>query len=93
MSNDNFAKRVVGRYGAYSLLGPKREIGFDDAAIFWLAFYHLAFKIEVGKMVKRNVVHAAENMSMLLEEPINYFTKKKGNPGYEMVKIHHTDPT
>ena len=93
MSNERFAKSTIGRFGAYSLLGPARKIAFDDAAIFWLAFYHLAFKIDANKMKKSSITHAATNMSMLLEEPINYFTRATETPKYRRVVIHHTDPT
>jgi len=93
MSNERFAQSAIGRFDAYSVLGPARKIAFDDAAVFWLAFYHLAFKIDANKILKSSITHAATNMSMLLEEPINYFTRISGDPKYQRVTIHHTDPT
>jgi hypothetical protein len=46
MANETLAGALLKKTGCYSLIGPAKEIGFDDAAAFWISFYHLMFKIQ-----------------------------------------------
>ena len=48
MANLGLASRMPS--GCLSLVGPKGDIGFDDAAIFWASFYHLMFNSNDKKM-------------------------------------------
>lgn len=42
----DFAETLMEQSGCLSVLAPMNKIGFDDAAVFWTAFYHLMFKEE-----------------------------------------------
>ena len=40
----NFAETLLLKSKCLSVLAPTSDIDFDDAAVFWTAFYHLMFK-------------------------------------------------
>jgi hypothetical protein len=42
--NDDLAKEIIPNSRCYSLIGPRKDIRFHDAAIIWASFYHLNFK-------------------------------------------------
>ena len=44
--NETLAKSLFEKSGCYSIIGPCREINFDDALMMWASFYHLAFRDE-----------------------------------------------
>ncbi|MGN6479794.1 hypothetical protein [Luteibacter sp.] len=73
MANNELASGLLKDTGCYSLVGPHDEIAFDDSAAFWVAFYHLMFKIDDHKMKHRDVEACVDKLSTLFEVPINYF--------------------
>jgi hypothetical protein len=44
--NQQLAKSLLDQCECYSIIGPCREIRFDDALMMWACFYHLAFRDE-----------------------------------------------
>ena len=73
MATPKLAQALLNGTGCTSLLGPARKINFDDAAAFWLAFYHLMFKENMRSMKHRHVEFFTTELSMLLEEKFNYY--------------------
>ncbi|OHV67157.1 hypothetical protein LCM4577_26760 [Mesorhizobium sp. LCM 4577] len=61
MANDVCAKALLKNTGCYSLVGPVKKINFDDAAAFWITFYHLMFKTDGRSMKHRNVEFYVKN--------------------------------
>lgn len=45
MANEELAGKLLAESEILSFAGPIVRIGFDDAAAFWVSFYHLMFKI------------------------------------------------
>lgn len=77
MASENLAKELLPGSGCNSLIGPKRKINFDDAAAFWVSFYHLMFKLNDLKMQRANLRRRIKELSALYEEPISYFAASK----------------
>ena len=74
MASPRLAKALFrNNSGCLSLLGPAKMINFDDAAAFWISFYHLMFKQNVSKMKHRHVEYFATEISRLLEESFHYY--------------------
>ena len=87
MATSAFAREILPRTGCYSLIGPKRTITFDDAAAFWVSFYHLMFKINETSMKRENLRRRVRELSKIYEEPINYFSSAtKDQRGYVRVE-------
>jgi hypothetical protein len=80
--NFNLAEFVFSKTKCISVIGPKNDIAFDDAAIFWASFYHLAFNNDKKKMQKDIIKVILTKLSSLYQVQINYFTRsnktKKG---------------
>ncbi|MBB1094513.1 hypothetical protein HUU61_24920 [Rhodopseudomonas palustris] len=54
-ANSKLAKQLLPGSGCYSLIGPARAINFDDAAAFWVSFYHLMFKANERGMGRKDL--------------------------------------
>ena len=50
-----------------------RNINFDDAAAFWVSFYHLMFKANRNSMKRKDLRLRITHLSELFGEPINYY--------------------
>jgi hypothetical protein len=77
MASEDLAKELLTDSGCYSLIGPKKSIAFDNAAAFWVSFYHLMFKANELKMTRENLQRRITELSTLYDEPINYFAASK----------------
>ncbi len=73
MATENLAAEILNGTGCHSLIGPKRKINFDDAAAFWVSFYHLMFKANELKMGFKDLRKRITELSAIYEEPISYF--------------------
>ena len=86
MATFGLAEQILPDTGCYSLIGPKRSIRFDDAAAFWISFYHLMFKLNDRSMKREGLRQRITQLSQIYEEPINYFApSKKEERGYVRV--------
>jgi len=54
----------MGRSGCYSIVGPAREIGFDEAAVMWASFYHLMFKQNLKAMKSASLEDVLKRLSL-----------------------------
>ena len=57
MANKSLAKELFGKSGLLSLIGPRTDIPFDDAAAFWVSFYHLMFKTDECRMTRSHLIN------------------------------------
>lgn len=88
MANERLAKRLLSGTGCYSLIGPAKAIRFDDAAAFWVSFYHLMFKVNERNMKQVDLKRRVAELSALFGEPINYFAKSKSAKlGFRRVNV------
>ena len=56
MANNSLAKKLFRDSGLIFLTGPKKKIGFSNAAAFWVSFYHLMFKKDDKRMMGKNLL-------------------------------------
>lgn len=79
MANRTLAKELFKDSGLLSLTGPQKNINMDDAAAFWVSFYHLMFKIDSRGMKKENLRETIGKLSAIYNESINCFlaTRKR----------------
>ncbi len=77
MANKNLAKQLLCKTGCYSLIGPAKPINFDDAAAFWVSFYHLMFKANKRGMKREELQKYIKKLSALFDEPINYYASSR----------------
>lgn len=63
------------------LLAPHMvgSIGFDDAAVFWTAFYHLMFKKRRGAMSNRTMEETVGVCATLVNERFRLFLREKAD--------------
>lgn len=86
MATRNFAREILPKTGCYSLIGPKNDIRFDDAAAFWVSFYHLMFKANDHGMMRSEIRKRIMQLSAIFQEPINYYTSHtKVSKGYSLL--------
>lgn len=87
MANEELAAELLPGTGCYSLIGPRRAIGFDDAAAFWVAFYYLMFKANDRRMKRADLQRCITELSRLYGEPISYFaSSKRAKRGFKRVQ-------
>lgn len=90
MASKNLARHLLCGTGCYSLIGPQKDINFDDAAAFWVSFYHLMFKVDDLRMKGETLRAHTKQLEALYGEPINYFTaSRKAKQGYRLVSNKH----
>ncbi len=88
MANGTLAKELFRGSGLLSLTGPQKNIHMDDAAAFWVSFYHLMFKIDSRGMKKENLQETVGKLSAIYDEPINCFlASKKRKLGFKRVTL------
>ena len=70
----DFAALLLKRCACLSVLAPMNEIGFDDAAVFWIAFYHLMFKEQRHAMSNARIEKTVGICAALVNERFRLFS-------------------
>ena len=68
-----FAKALLENSKCLSVLGPEGKINFDDAAIFWTAFYHLMFKTNPDAMKRSDLIENVVRCAKLVNKKFRFF--------------------
>lgn len=88
MTNDNLAKAIIPSSDCFSILGPAKDVNFNDAAVLWATFYHLMFKDNSKSMNRSRILQHANNVSTMFNVPLNYFSKSRSKKqGYSHTEI------
>jgi hypothetical protein len=74
--NSQFANELLLKSECRSVLAPVGKINFDDAAIFWTAFYHLMFKSSPTSMKHRVIEKHVVQCALLVGKPFRLFRRK-----------------
>lgn len=83
MVHDDLAKEIIPTSGCLSVIGPKEDICFTDAAILWSALYHLMFTNNNDVMKRAELKKHLKNTSRMFEVNISYFSKSaKSKSGF-----------
>jgi hypothetical protein len=69
----NFATLLLKQSECLSVLAPMNDIGFDDAAVFWTAFYHLMFKEQRLAMSNARIEKTVGICAALINERFRLF--------------------
>jgi hypothetical protein len=86
MANKNLADVLFAGTELSSLIGPASDMRFNDAAAFWVAFYHLMFRADHAKMRASELRRRTRQLGEVFGEQINYFTKSRVE-GYSLVHL------
>ncbi|MCP1237675.1 CHAT domain-containing protein [Gluconobacter kondonii] len=79
MARGNFATMLLKKSKCLSVLAPINEIAFGDAAVFWIAFYHLMFKAQPQSMSNARIRETVRICANLINEPFRLFCTNKEN--------------
>ena len=83
--NVQLANAVMPNSGCLSIIGPYREVTFDDAAIVWASFYQLMFRENWNKMRREDIEFVLEGLTELFEVPIAYCgARTRSRGGYRI---------
>lgn len=77
MVHEDMAKEIVPKTGCYSVVGPREDIAFTTAAVFWPAIYHLMFAINDSAMTHGVLKRNLEKVTALFGIEIGYFSRSK----------------
>jgi hypothetical protein len=77
MVHDDMAKEIIPKTGCYSVVGPKEDIEFSTAAVFWPAIYHLMFSHSGSGMKHRELKDNLKRVTDLFEVDIGYYSASK----------------
>lgn len=89
MTNENLAKAIIPISDCFSILGPAKDINFNDATVLWATFYHLMFKDNSTSMNRSRILKHANNVSDMFNMPLNYYSKsRKYKKGYRQTKVN-----
>jgi len=85
--NRNLADQIISKTNCYSIIGPKHNIEFRDAAILWSSFYHLMFKMNSKRMVREVLIKNIQKVVNTFNEPLNYYSAGPANKSkYVLIK-------
>ena len=83
MVHDDMAKEIIPTTGCYSVVGPKDDIEFSTAAVFWPAIYHLMFSHNGSGMKHKELKENLKRVTDLFRVDIGYYSaSKKLERGY-----------
>lgn len=85
--NTRLAAAVMRRNGCRSIVGPRRDIGFDEAAVMWAAFYHVMFKENPKAMQNANIEAALRRLQGAFGLPMSYIRRVPTKPYWRQVKL------
>ena len=77
MTNRNLARAILPDSECYSIIGPQKDVYFNDATILWSSFYHLMFSNNPAAMKRQKVLENMQNVSNMFKVPLNYFYPNK----------------
>jgi hypothetical protein len=79
--NADLASALMRRAGCFSIVGPATDVGFDEAAVMWAAFYHLMFKENPQAMKATSIETALTRLIDTFDVPMTYI-RRSGRPPY-----------
>lgn len=85
--NEDLADVVMNQTGCRSVIGPRTEICFGDAALMWATFYHLMFRDPEAKAMKGGKIRWALRRVLAFAEEFDYFTRAGTAKGYKKVDV------
>jgi hypothetical protein len=75
-AQSEFAKSLLSNSECWSVLAPVNNIYFDDAAIFWSAFYHIMFKDNPDTMNRSGIERTVKKCADLINAEFSCFSAR-----------------
>lgn len=69
------AAQIIPVTGCFSVVGPRRDIGFAEAAVFWPALYHLMFEFDSKAMMRAALAANLIKVTRLFDVEIGYYAR------------------
>lgn len=82
MVHDDMAAEIIPKTKCYSVIGPKEDITFTAAAVFWPSIYHLMFSHSSQSMKREELKMYLRKVTDLFEIDIGFYSRASGKPGY-----------
>lgn len=86
-ARSDLATTLLERSQCRSVLAPVSNIGFDDAAVFWTAFYHLMFKGQPNSMSNARIEEKVRICASLVNERFSLFYSKEKKSGKKVEQV------
>jgi hypothetical protein len=83
--NRRLAGQIFPDSDCYSIIGPQKDIYFNDAAIVWAAFYHLVFKENPDAMKREFLCEVIRKLHDVFEVSMNYYGKSSNEDGFAKI--------
>lgn len=87
-TNKKLAGAVIPHSGCYSLIGPKGDIDFGDAAMVWASFYHIMFQRNSDAMKGSDIRPVLTRICSTFGVSMRYFRSSKKSPFYTSKVFH-----
>lgn len=75
--HEDMAKEMITKTDCVSVVGPRDNIRFSDAAVFWPAIYHKMFTAKSHSMSHVDLKNNLQDVANLFEVEIGYFSRSK----------------
>lgn len=85
--NDDLAGAVMRKQGCLSIVGPDLDVGFDEAAVMWAAFYYLMFKANPSSMNSSVMEKALRQIQDTFEVPVAFIRRTDKAPYWRWVNL------
>ena len=77
MIHEEMAAEIIPTTSCVSIVGPRDDVEFTSAAVFWPAIYHLMFKKD-GAMMRHQVLkETLKGVSSLFSVDVGYYSRSK----------------
>lgn len=86
-ARSDLATMLLERSGCRSVLAPLSSIRFDDAAVFWTAFYHLMFKGRPNSMSNARIEEKVGICASLVNERFSLFYSDRAKKGKKVKQV------
>lgn len=85
--DDGLAHALMRKAGCFSIVGPAADIGFDEAAVMWAAFYHLMFKENPKSMNVSAIESALTRLTETFKVPMTYIQRSDTSPYWRRIDL------
>jgi hypothetical protein len=82
MVHKKMAAEIIPATGCLSVVGPRRDVGFTEAAVVWPAVYHLLFSSDSERVTRAALKRVLSKVASLFSVEIGYYSISTGERGF-----------
>lgn len=75
MVHREMAAAIIPATGCTSVVGPRTDVAFSEAAVFWPAVYHLIFTHDTERVTRAALKQALSKAAHLFDIKVGYYAK------------------